>query len=114
MNTLLQPDRVQIDNGNPDNHGEKRYLERVLLKGAGALRKINDDGPVTFFSCESDPGKIDDSFPVLKELCERLSNLNSGESLSIGTFINDAKKRTIWFWRNGADACPGACSASFR
>ena len=91
VNTLLSADRVQIDNGNPDNHGEKRYLERVLLKGAGALRKINDDGPVTFFSCESDPDKIDDSFPVLKELCERLSNLNTGESLSIGTFIKDTK-----------------------
>ena len=91
VNTLLPPDRVQIDNGNPVSHGEKRYLEGVLLKGAGALRKIDDDGPVTFFSCESDPEKIDDSFPVLKELCERLSNLNSGESLSIGTFINDAK-----------------------
>jgi hypothetical protein len=91
VNTLLGAERIQIDNGNPDNHGEKRYLERVLLKGAGGLRKTDSDGPVTFFACESDPDKIDAKFPVLKDLCERLSNLDPGETLAVGTFINAAK-----------------------
>ena len=81
-----------IDNGNPDNHGEKRYLEKVLLKGAGALRKTGADGPVSYFECEANPSKIHDDFPALKVLCERLHKLNPGESFSVGAFLNETRK----------------------
>lgn len=89
VDMLLKGDQVLIDNGNPDNHGEKRYLEKVLLKGAGALRKTGSQGTVTTFFCEKDPGKISDDFPVLKELCERLAKLNPGDSFAAGKFIGD-------------------------
>jgi hypothetical protein len=89
---LLEAEKVLIDNGNPDNHGEKRYLEKVLLKGAGALRKTGSEGVVAYFACETDPAKIQDDFPVLKELCNRLANLNPGETFSVGAFLEEAQK----------------------
>ena len=91
VSVLMAAEKVFIDNGNPDNHGEKRYLEKVLLKGAGAMKKIGSEGPVSYFACETDPGKLHDDFPVLKELCNRLANLNSGEAFSVGAFLNEAK-----------------------
>jgi len=88
---LLGAEKVFIDNGNPDNHGEKRYLEKVLLKGAGALKKSGSEGVVSFFTCETDPAKLHDDFPVFKELCSRLANLNPGEAFSVGAFLDEAK-----------------------
>ena len=89
---LLEAEEVLIDNGNPDNHGEKRYIEKVLLKGAGALKKTGSEGVVTYFACETDPEKIHDDFPVFKELCERLANLGPGEMFSVGAFLEEAQK----------------------
>lgn len=89
--TLLQTTDVQIDNGNPDNHGDKRYLENVLLKKAGALKKIRSEGTVTFFECESSPDKLSDDFPLLKELCKRLDSLPPGKTLQIGQFVQEVK-----------------------
>ena len=90
---LLHADRVLIDNGNPDNHGEKRYLQKVLLQGANALRKTGSEGKVTYFECESEPSTISDDIPVLKELCQRMANLNPGASLSVGSFLAEAKQQ---------------------
>jgi len=92
VGVLLEAEKVLIDNGNPDNHGEKRYLEKVLLKGAGALKKNGSEGVVSYFTCETDPDKIHDDFPVFKELCERLASLNPGETFSVGAFLEDARK----------------------
>ena len=91
VNVLFEADRVMIDNGNPDNHGEKRYLQKVLLKGAGALKKTGAEGPVTYFECESDPDKISEDFPVLKQLCLKISELNPGAHFPVGSFIEEAK-----------------------
>jgi len=91
VGVLLEAEKVLIDNGNPDNHGEKRYLEKVLLKGAGALKKAGSEGVVSYFACETDPVKLHDDFPVFKELCDRLANLNPGEMFSVGAFLEDAK-----------------------
>jgi len=88
---LLESDTVQIDKGNPDNHGEKRYLEKVLLKGSGALRKTGSDGKVIYFSCESDPKKLSDDFPILKEICQRMSSLKQGEVFPMGSFLTEVK-----------------------
>ncbi len=88
---LLEAEKVLIDNGNPDNHGEKRYLEKVLLKGAGALKKTGSEGVVSHFACETDPAKIHDDFPVLKELCDHLVSLNPGENFSVGSFLEEAR-----------------------
>ncbi len=90
--TLLEGEKVFIDNGNPDNHGEKRYLEKVLLKGAGALKRTGSESTLTYFECETDPRKIHDNFPVLKTLCERLANLNPGEAFHVGGFLEEARK----------------------
>ena len=92
VNMLLQSDVVQIDNGNPDNHGEMRYLEKVLLKGAGALRKIGEDGSVTFFECESNPDKISDDFPLLKDLCAQMATQKPGKVLTVLEFVSQAKQ----------------------
>lgn len=89
---LLEAEKVFIDNGNPDNHGEKRYLEKVLLKGAGAIKKTGSEGALSYFVCETDPSKIHDDFPVCKELCNRLANLNPGETFSVGAFLDEARK----------------------
>ncbi len=91
VDVLLEAEKVLIDNGNPDNHGEKRYLEKVLLRGTGALKKVGSEGVVSYFSCETDPLKLHDDFPVLKELCDRLANLNPGDVFSVGSFLDDAK-----------------------
>jgi len=91
VGVLLEAEKVMIDNGNPDNHGEKRYLEKVLLKGAGALKKAGSEGVVSYFTCETDPAKLHDDFPVFKELCDRLANLNPGETFSAGAFLDEAK-----------------------
>jgi hypothetical protein len=88
---LLEAEKVMIDNGNPDNHGEKRYLQKVLLKGAGALNKTGSEGVVTYFTCEIDPKKLHDDFPVLKELCSRLVSLNPGQVFSLGSFLEEVK-----------------------
>lgn len=92
VNVLLKAERVFIDNGNPENHGEKRYLEKVLLRGAGSLKKTETEGTVTYFNCEANPDMIHKDFPVLKELCERLAKLEPGESFSVGTFCEDVRK----------------------
>jgi len=89
VGVLLNAERVLIDNGNPDNHGEKRYLEKVMLRGAGALRKSGSEGMVSYFACETDPAKIHDDLPVLKELCVRLAGLSPGGALSVGAFLED-------------------------
>jgi hypothetical protein len=91
VGVLLGAEKVFIDNGNPDNHGEKRYLEKVLLKGAGALKKAGSEGVVSYFTCETDSAKLHDDFPVFKELCNRLANLNPGEAFSVGAFLDEAK-----------------------
>ena len=91
VGVLLGAEKVFIDNGNPDNHGEKRYLEKVLLKGAGALKKAGSEGVVSYFTCETDSAKLHDDFPVFKELCSRLANLNPGEAFSVGAFLDEAK-----------------------
>ncbi len=92
VNMLLQGETVQIDNGNPDNHGEKRYLEKVLFKGAGALIKTGTDDSVSHFECEADPVKISEDFPLLKELCRRFSEQKAGEMLVVADFIREAKQ----------------------
>ena len=91
VDVLLSAERVMIDNGNPDNHGEKRYLEKVLLKGVGALKKTGVDGRVTFFTCESDATRLSDDFPVLKELCARLGNADPGQSFAVGPFLSEVR-----------------------
>jgi len=91
VGVLLEAEKVLIDNGNPDNHGQKRYLEKVLLKGAGALKKTGSEGVVSFFKCETNPAKLHDDFPVLKKLWNRLANLNPGEPFSVGVFLENAK-----------------------
>jgi hypothetical protein len=91
VKVLIEAERVMIDNGNPDNHGEKRYLQKVLLKGAGALKKTGAEGPVTYFECEGDPDKISEDFPVLKELCLKIGELNPGAHFPVGSFIEEAK-----------------------
>lgn len=92
VTVLLEAERVLIDNGNPESHGEKRYLEKVLLRGAGALKRTSAEGLVTYFDCERDPTKIHDDFPVLRKLCEHLANLNPGDSFSVSTFCEDVSK----------------------
>lgn len=91
VENLLMTDTVFIDNGNPDNHGQKRYLEKVLLRGAGALKKTGEEGSVSFFICETDPDIIHDDFPVLKGLCKRLVNIKSGDSFSVGSFLEEVR-----------------------
>jgi hypothetical protein len=82
---------VQIDNGNPDNHGEKRYLQKVLLQ-CGALRPLpGSDGPVKAFAAESDATKLDAKFPVLKKLCERLNALKPGEAVGLANFAKEMR-----------------------
>ncbi len=79
---------VHIDNGHPANHGQKRYLQSVFLSGAGALKQTVQEGTVTFFQCETDTSALSDDFPVLKELCSRLS---AGGTLSIRRFVEESK-----------------------
>ena len=90
VEVLLNAERVLIDNGNPDNHGQKRYLEKVLLKGAGGLKKSGSEGAVSYFVCETNPAKIHDDFPVLKALCAGLANQITGKTLSVGAFLAEA------------------------
>lgn len=91
VDVLLGADKVFIDNGNPDNHGQKRYLEKVLLKGAGALKKTGSAGMVTYFDCETDFQKMSDDFFVLKELMGQIAGLGKGSMLAVGTFLENAK-----------------------
>ena len=88
---LLESEQVLIDNGSPDSHGEKRYLEKVLLKGAGALRKTGSGERVNYFSCDTDPSRFSDNFPLLKELCSRLGGLAPEASFPLGTFLEEMK-----------------------
>jgi hypothetical protein len=91
VNMLLHNSAVQIDNGNPDNHGEKKYLERVLFLKAGALNKIRSEETSIFFECESREDKISNDFPILKELCNRLNSLGSGKTFQVTAFIKEAR-----------------------
>jgi hypothetical protein len=92
INGLLKVEKIMIDNGNPDNHGEKRYLEKVLLKGAGALKKTESAGSANYFVCETDADKIHTDFPVLKELFSRLAKLNPGQSFSVGAYLTEVSR----------------------
>lgn len=82
---------IQIDPGNPESHGDKRYLQKVLL-ACGALRPLpGGGGPVKCFAAESDATKIDSKFPVLKKLCERLNALKPTESLVVANFVKEMR-----------------------
>jgi hypothetical protein len=91
VDDLLSTEQVMIDNGNPENHGQKRYVEKVLFKGAGALRPAGSDGKVGYFECENDPDKLSDDFPVLKELCRQMCSLPANGTLSVGAFMEKVK-----------------------
>ena len=84
---LLAGEAIIIDMANPDNHGERRYIEKVLLKGAGGLKKIDQQGTVSHFLADTDGAKISDDLPVLKELCAELSGLKPGELFSAARFV---------------------------
>jgi hypothetical protein len=86
---------VQIDNGNADNHGEKRYLQKVLLNGCGALKPLRSIGTVSEFAAESDPSKIDQKFPALKKLVTRLAGLKPSESLVLSEFIREMRSAPV-------------------
>ncbi len=87
---------VQIDAGNPDNHGEKRYLQKVLL-ACGALRPLPSSGsePRKDFAVECDGSKLDAKFPVLKKLCERLNALKPAQNLTIATFMKEMREPPV-------------------
>lgn len=87
VSNLLGAERVHIDNGSADNHGDKKYLEKVLFKGAGALRKVDSEGLVTYFECIADPDALKDDLPVLKELCSELQQLKAGAAFALGSFL---------------------------
>jgi len=91
VDILLTAEKVFIDNGNPDSHGQKRYLEKVLFKGAGALKKVGEDGKIIYFDCDCNPQHISDDFPALKKLCSQMQQLNASAMFPIGNFINDIK-----------------------
>jgi hypothetical protein len=93
---LLDTDSsIQIDNGNPENHGEKRYLQKVLFT-CGALRSLpNSTNLVKYFAAESDAAKIDAKFPVLKKLCERLNALKPTETLVISNFVKEMRAAPV-------------------
>jgi len=93
VNMLLSDAPVQIDNGSHDSHGEKKYLEKVLFRKAGALKKIRSEDNVTFFECRGQADDIQDDFPVLKELCQRLNDLDPGKTLQVGSFIQEMKRK---------------------
>ena len=95
MELLDNSSPVQIDNGNPDNHGEKRYLQKVLLNGCGALSRLRSAGTVTEFAVESDPAKVDQKFPALKKLIARLTALKPGESLVLADFIREMRRAPV-------------------
>jgi hypothetical protein len=88
---LLENDKVFIDNGNPDNHGEKRYFEKVLLKGGGALKRMSTEGTIMYFSCELQPDNISDDYPILKLLLSELRDLTPGSPFLVGTFLEKVK-----------------------
>jgi len=92
VDVLLNAERVMIDNGNPDNHGEKRYLEKVLLSAVGALKKTGADGRVTYFACESDAAKLTDKLPVFKDLYTKLGKTDPGRSFALGTFLSEVRE----------------------
>ncbi len=93
MELLDTKSPVQIDAGNTDNHGEKRYLQKVLL-ASGALRPLPSSGndPLKAFATESDASKLDAKFPVLKKLCERLNGLKPSQSLTLATFMKEMRE----------------------
>ena len=91
VSVLLEAEKVMIDNGNPDNHGQKRYLQKVLLKGAGALKKTGSEGTVIYFHCAIDPDMISEEFPAMKALCQKMKELSPGATLPLGSFIEEAK-----------------------
>jgi hypothetical protein len=92
VEVLLQAERVFVDSGNPENHGEKRYLQKVLFSGAGALEKTGGSGNVSYFRCEESPDKIHDNFPVLKELARRISEVEPGKTFELGSFLEEVKE----------------------
>jgi hypothetical protein len=92
VSNLLGAEKVFIDKGNPDNHGEKRYIEKVLLIATGALKKTGSDGNVSYFECELDHKKISDDFPILREVYSRLAKLNPGETFAVGNFLDEVRK----------------------
>jgi hypothetical protein len=94
MELLDTSSPVQIDNGNPENHGEKRYLQKVLLP-CGALNPLQGGGPVKQFVAESDATKLNGKFPVLKKLCERLNALKPGEALGLATFAREMRAEPV-------------------
>lgn len=96
VTVLLAVDQeVFIDNGNPDNHGQKRYLEKVLLSGAGALKKLRSDGSINYFACETNPDKLSGDFPPLKELAQRLASLKPGDALPLGEYLDVMRKPPV-------------------
>lgn len=91
LEMLLTSEQVFIDNGNPENHGEKRYLENVLFKKAGALIKRDSKETMAFFDVTADPAQISEDFPLLKDLCAKMAAAKPSTLVDLGFFIRSAK-----------------------
>lgn len=87
---------VQIDAGNADNHGEKRYLQKVLLT-CGALKPLPSSGGdlVKAFATVTDDAKLDAKFPVLKHLCARLNALSPSQTLPLAAFLKEMREPPV-------------------
>lgn len=91
VDMLLESEQVFIDNGNPENHGQKRYLENVLFKKVGALVKRDSKDTEAFFDVTADPERISEDFPLLKDLCAKMAAAKPSTLVDLGSFIRDAK-----------------------
>lgn len=87
VNTLLKVGQdVTIDNDQPENRGERRYLQRCLYQ-RGALAQISTKGNITKVEVDRDLVHFEQFLPALVDMIKTVRDLKSSEKILLRDFI---------------------------
>ncbi|MCB0190350.1 MAG: hypothetical protein KDJ65_00250 [Anaerolineae bacterium] len=89
VNALLKlGQELTIDTKQPDNRGEKRYLQRCLYQ-RGALSNIRQQqGSIHYVEVERTLAKFEQFLPALADMIRDAQGLGEKDRLNLRTFIN--------------------------
>ena len=88
VNALLKSGAVvTIDEKQPDNRGEIRYLQRCLYQ-QGALIATHKQGNVTYVEVERDTTKFESKLPALADMLHDIQALGEQEQLRLQAFFD--------------------------
>lgn len=89
VNALLKlGHELTIDAKQPDNRGEKRYLQRCLHQRGALYAVRQQQGSIHYVEVERNLAKFEQFLPALADMVRDVKDLGEKDRLSLKTFIN--------------------------